>query len=144
MKAKSQNGFILISVLVAVALISLLVLGLTSQTLNQIKKINSLVIEKKLETLAESGIETFKWQKKYQPQLMSFHPSQPLHQNVVRKQYSNYLNTAYYEKTAAGSFYLIYGQKGDVLCIAFLSDKLKSQDYRVVRYYDGVQYVPWQ
>ena len=38
MKAKSQNGFILISVLVAVALISLLVLGLTSQTLNQIKK----------------------------------------------------------------------------------------------------------
>jgi hypothetical protein len=137
-----KTGFILISLLTAGALLSLLIMGLTWQTLNQIKKINFIIVEKKLEVLAETGIQTFLWQKKYQPQTII--TLKPLHQSTVRKQYAGYLHNAYYEKTPAGSFYLIYGQKGDVLCVAFLPEKLEPHTLRVVRYYDGSQSIPWQ
>jgi hypothetical protein len=138
---QKNSGFILISVLMMGTLLSLLALGLTWQTLSQIKKMNLMIAEQKLEVLAEAGIQTFLWQKKFQPQIISH--LQPLHQSNIRKQYINYLNNAYDEKTVAGSFRLIYGQKGDVLCVAYLAEKLQPQTLRVVRYYDGQQFVPW-
>jgi len=137
-----KNGFVLISILMAGALLSLLTMGLTWQTLSQIKKINFMLTEKKLDGLADAGIQTFLWQKKYQPQLIGhFHA---LHQSAIRKQYVSYLNNAYYEKMPGGSIYLIYGQKGDALCVAFLPEKLDTSTLRVVRYYDGSQIIPWQ
>jgi len=139
---KYQKGFMLISVLMAGALFSVLGLGLTGQTFSQIKKINGLILEKKLMTLAETGVQTFLWQKKYNPQTLG--PKQPVHQVNVRKNYLNYLNQAYQENLPSGSFFLIYGQKGDVLCVASLSKTIKSHQPRVLLYYDGLKYLPWQ